>query len=146
MHCSLFKFTLSVLLFWKLLVLKFLLGISEIFLCSMSALEIKSPSARYALATNVVCRGVDVFGTNIVSLNHILQWYFHNYCYINYIQYQYMYIYIFLTAYWLAWLDLLNLYCVNVTDNLVLFCSCVCGCFVCLFVRAHFKIGLWVVE
>jgi hypothetical protein len=43
MHCFLFKFTLaltSVLLFWKLLVFEFLLGIPETLLCSMSAPQV----------------------------------------------------------------------------------------------------------
>jgi hypothetical protein len=41
MHSVLFKFVLVlnyVLMFWKLLVFEFLLGISEIFLCSIFAL------------------------------------------------------------------------------------------------------------
>jgi hypothetical protein len=45
MHRSLFKVILalnSALLFLKLLVFKFRLGISEIFMCPMSALQIKS--------------------------------------------------------------------------------------------------------
>jgi hypothetical protein len=39
MHCSLFTFTLALnsILFWKLLVFEFLLGISENFPCSLSA-------------------------------------------------------------------------------------------------------------
>jgi hypothetical protein len=44
MHCFLFKFTValnSVLLFWKLLVFEFPLGISETLLCSMSAPQVK---------------------------------------------------------------------------------------------------------
>jgi hypothetical protein len=44
MHCSLFKFALALnsdLLFWKLLVFKFLLRISENFLYSMSAILVK---------------------------------------------------------------------------------------------------------
>jgi hypothetical protein len=42
MHCSFFKFTsASVLLVRKLLVFEFLLGISETFLCSVSALLVK---------------------------------------------------------------------------------------------------------
>jgi cytochrome b subunit of formate dehydrogenase len=52
MHSSLFKFTLalnSVLLFLKMLVFEFLLGISGIFLCSTSLSSSKNcPSARYA--------------------------------------------------------------------------------------------------
>jgi hypothetical protein len=44
MHSFLFKFTLvliSLLLFWKLLVFEFLLGISETLLCSVSAPHVK---------------------------------------------------------------------------------------------------------
>jgi hypothetical protein len=44
MHSFLFKFTFvlnSVLLFWKLLVVEFLLGISATLLCSMSAPHVK---------------------------------------------------------------------------------------------------------
>jgi hypothetical protein len=44
MYCSLFKFTLalnSVLPVWKPMALEFLLGISEIFRCSMSDLQVK---------------------------------------------------------------------------------------------------------
>jgi hypothetical protein len=44
MHCFLFKFTLvlnSALLFWKLLVFESLLGISETYLCSISAPQVK---------------------------------------------------------------------------------------------------------
>jgi hypothetical protein len=42
---SLFQFTLvpnSVLLFWKLLLFEFLLGVSDKFLCSMSAVLLKT--------------------------------------------------------------------------------------------------------
>jgi hypothetical protein len=44
MHYPVFKFTLvlnSVLLFWKLWLFEFLLGISESFLCSMAAFRVK---------------------------------------------------------------------------------------------------------
>jgi hypothetical protein len=43
MHCFLFQFTLILnsVLFWKLFIFKFLLSISESFLCSLSALLIK---------------------------------------------------------------------------------------------------------
>jgi hypothetical protein len=44
MHSSFFKFTLALnsdLLFWKLLFFAFLLGISETFVCSVSALRVK---------------------------------------------------------------------------------------------------------
>jgi hypothetical protein len=44
LHCSLFKFALflnSVLVFWKLLIFEFLLGISETSLCSTSVPKVK---------------------------------------------------------------------------------------------------------
>jgi hypothetical protein len=75
MNCSLFEFTLapnSALPFRKLLVFESLLGISETFLCSMSAVLVKIPSARCTSTANVVCRDVDVFGTKTVSLIYIL--------------------------------------------------------------------------
>jgi hypothetical protein len=64
MHSYLFKCTLVLnsVLFWKLFVFEFLLGISETFLCSISDTHVKI----------VVCRNVDVFGAKNVLLNHIL--------------------------------------------------------------------------
>jgi hypothetical protein len=44
MHYSLLKFTFVlnfVLIYWKLLIFEFLLGIRETFLCSMAAVEVK---------------------------------------------------------------------------------------------------------
>jgi hypothetical protein len=65
MHFFFLKYTVvlnSALMFWKLLVSEFLLGISRDFamfnVCSSSK---NCPSARCALAANVVCKDVDVF-------------------------------------------------------------------------------------
>jgi hypothetical protein len=63
-----------VVLFCKLLVFVFLLGISKTLLCSMSALKIQivCPSARCTSVVNVVCQDTDVFGTKMISLHHSL--------------------------------------------------------------------------
>jgi hypothetical protein len=61
----------SALLFWKLLVSEFLLGISETSHCSMFSSK-NCPSARCASAANVVCKDVDVFGAGNVRINHLL--------------------------------------------------------------------------
>jgi hypothetical protein len=58
----------SALLFWKLLLFEFLLGISETFLCSMSALQVKVATLSRCASAAVVCRDVDVFGTKILLL------------------------------------------------------------------------------
>jgi hypothetical protein len=57
---------------WKLLIFKYLLGISEAFHCSLSALQVKMFLYNITSISNVVCRDIDVFGTKVVSLNHIL--------------------------------------------------------------------------
>jgi hypothetical protein len=64
MHCSSSSLLLILnlaLLFWKLLVIEFLVDISEAFLYSVSDLLVNCPSARCASAANAVCRDLDVF-------------------------------------------------------------------------------------
>jgi hypothetical protein len=82
MHFSLFKFILvlhSVLLFWKLMLFRFLLS----YITDLPLLNAYSSSkyyfpARRSQYANADCTEVYVllFGTKTVSLNHILQWYF----------------------------------------------------------------------
>jgi hypothetical protein len=75
MHSFLFKFAFiinSVLLFQKLLVFEFLLGISETLFGSVCTPHVKNcPSAGCASAANVFT-DVDVFGAKNVLLNNIL--------------------------------------------------------------------------
>jgi hypothetical protein len=70
----LLKFTLvpnSALLFLKLLVFEFRLGISETSGYSALVPHANSPSARFASATNDICRDVDVFAARHVLLNYL---------------------------------------------------------------------------
>jgi hypothetical protein len=75
MHCSLLRFTVALnyaLMFWKLLVLEILLGLSETetFLCSMTALLVKIVLLLVALQLLMLL--VDIYGTKSMSLKHIL--------------------------------------------------------------------------
>jgi hypothetical protein len=53
--------------------------ISDTILSSMSALRVKFSSARFASSANDVYMNVNVFGTEVVSMLHILKGYFLNY-------------------------------------------------------------------
>jgi hypothetical protein len=67
-----FGFKNSVFPFWKLLVSVFLLGISETALFNVCFSSKNCPSARCALAANVVYKDVDVFGAGSFRIIHLL--------------------------------------------------------------------------
>jgi hypothetical protein len=126
----LFKFALalnSALLFWKLLVFEFLLGISENFLCSLH-LSRNSASARCDSATIVVCRDVGVFGTEIVFL---ITFYSGSFFLLKYWLYSiWMYVYQFFSPH-NGWRDCIYCICIIVWMTRVAL-SCLLSLFVCM--------------
>jgi hypothetical protein len=61
------------LVFHKVLVFESLLSISETFVCSMMALQLKTTSPRCSSAANFVCRDFNIFKIKNVSLSHIFK-------------------------------------------------------------------------